>query len=188
MFCVGSGSLLGFVVSKEGIRLDPLKVQAILDLLRPSNFLQLQRLQGKASFLRRFIPNYAEMAKGFTPLLKKGIPFHWDQVAQASFDALKDTLIRASLLYSPNNQNDYFVYLAAADTTIRMVLVQEEDGIEHMIYYLSRNLNDTEVKYSYVENLALSIVQAVQRFLHYILLLKTSVILDCNLMTYILPL
>ena len=54
---------------------------------------------------------------------EKGIPFHWDQAAQASSDALKDTLIRVSLMYSPNYQNDYFMYLATADTTIGMVLV-----------------------------------------------------------------
>ena len=62
-------------MSKYGIQLDPLKVQAIPYFPAPSNLLQLQRLQGKANFLRRFIPNYAKMAKGFTPLLKKGIPF-----------------------------------------------------------------------------------------------------------------
>ena len=93
------------------------------------------------------------MAKGFTRLLKNGVPFHWDQVAQDSFDAVKDTLVWASLMYPRNYQNDYFLYVVA-ETTIAMVLVQVEDGIEHPIYYLSRNLNDTEVKYSYVENLA----------------------------------
>ena len=73
-------------------------------------------------------------------------------------------------MYSPNYQNDYFLYLTAIDTTVAMVLVQEEDGIEHPIYYLSRNLNDTEVKYSYVEKLDLASIQAVHRFHHYILL------------------
>jgi len=69
------------------------EVKAILDLPPPSKLLQLQRLQVKANFLRRFIPNYAKMAKGFTHILKNGISFHWDQVVQASFDAHKDTLI-----------------------------------------------------------------------------------------------
>eukprot|EP00253_Pinus_taeda_P008763 PITA_08763 len=64
----------------------------------PSNLLQIQRLQGKANFLRRFIPHYTELTKGYTRLLKKGVPFHWDQVVQASFDALKDSLIKASLI------------------------------------------------------------------------------------------
>ena len=80
--------------------------------------------------------------------MKKGVPFHWDQVAQASFDAVKDHLVRESLMYPPNYQNDYFLYITAAKTTIAMVLVQVEDGIEHLIYYLSRNLNYTKVKYS----------------------------------------
>ena len=55
-----------------------------------------------------------------------------------------------------------------------------------MIYYLSRNLNPTEIKYSHVEKLALAAVQVVQRFRHYILLRKTIVIFDCNLKMYIL--
>ena len=147
-----------------------MKVQAILDFPASSNLLQIQKIQGKANFLRRFIPNYTKMAKGFTRLLKKGVPFHWDQVVQASFDAVKDHLVRELLMYPPNYKNDYFLYITAAETTITMVLVQVEDGIEHPIYYLSCNLNDTEVKYSYVENLALAAVQAIQIFSHYILL------------------
>ena len=70
--------------------------------------------------------------------------------------------------------------------TIVMVLVQVENGIEHPIYYLSHNLNDTEVKYSYVENLASVDLQVVQRLFHYILLQKTTIVSDCNPMTYIL--
>ena len=122
--------------------------------------------------MRRFIPNYAELAKGFTHLLKKGVPFHWDQVVQDSFDALKVSLIRASLMYAPNYQKYYYLYLTVADTTIGMVLVQEESGIGHPIYYLTPNLNDTESKYSYDEKLALVSIQAVKRFRHYILLRK----------------
>ena len=101
------------------------------------------------------------MAKGFTQLLKKEVPFHWDQVAQASFDVVKDTLVRASLMYPPNYQSDYFLYITVADMTIDMVLVQVEDGIEHPIYYLSHNLDDMEIKYSYVEKLALMAVQSL---------------------------
>ena len=64
------------------------------------------------------------MAKGFTRLLKKGIPFHWDQVAQDCFDVVNDILVWASLMYPPNYQSDYFLYIAATNMTIAMVLVQ----------------------------------------------------------------
>ena len=89
-------------------------------------------------------------------------------------------------MYPPNYQSDYFLYIAVADMTISMVLFQVENGIEHPIYYLSQNLNDTEVKYSYIENIDFEIVQAVQIFHHYILFRKTIVILDCNPMNHIL--
>lgn len=106
---------------------------------------------------------------------------------QASSDALKGTFIRESLMYSPNYQNDYYLYLVTTNTTTGMVLVQEERGIEHPIYYLSYNMNDKKIMYFYVEKLALAIVQFVQRFRHYILLQKTTVISDCNPMIYIFP-
>ena len=105
---------------------------------------------------------------------------------QASFDALKGSLIKASLMYAPDYQKDFNLYLVTADTTIAMVFVQEYVGIEHPIYYLSCNLNDTETKYSCVENFALAAIQAVQRFRHYVLLRKTTIVSDCNPMTYIL--
>jgi len=66
VFLVESGRLLGFIISKDGIHLDPLKVQAILDFPLLASLNQLQSLQGKEKFLRLFITNYAEIIKGFT--------------------------------------------------------------------------------------------------------------------------
>jgi hypothetical protein len=75
IFTVESGQLLSFIVSKDGIRVDPLKIKAILALPPPTNLTQLQSLQGKANFLRRFICNYVEITKGFMQLLQKNVPF-----------------------------------------------------------------------------------------------------------------
>ena len=184
VFCIDAGRLLGFVVSKADIRVDPSKVEAIIKLPPPSSLRQLQSLQGKANFLRRFIP---KVTKGFTWLLKQNAQLFWDEIAQQSFDALKHALTHAPLLHPPNYNQDYFLYLTASHSTIGMVLVQQDEfESEHVIYYLSRTLTPTELKYSHVEKLALAAVQAVQRFHHYILLRKTMVISDCNPMQYIL--
>ena len=96
------GPLLGFVVSKTGIRVNPSKVEAIFKFPPPSTLRQLQSLQGNTNFLPRFIPNYAEITKGFTMLLKHNTPFFWDEIADKSFDALKHTLTNAPLLHPPN--------------------------------------------------------------------------------------
>ena len=107
--------------------MDPLKIKAILALPPPNNLTQLQSLQGKEKFLRRFIPNYAEITHGFTRLLKKGSEFFWDTIANNAFEALKLSLTRAPLLFPPDYSRDYFLYLAASEFTISMVLVQEDD-------------------------------------------------------------
>ena len=92
-------------------------------------------------------------------------PFRWDAIAQEPFERLKGLLVSAPLLRPPNYHRDYTLYLAAADTTIGMVLVQDDDDdTEHVIYYLSRNLLDTETRYAYVKKLALATVYAVQCF------------------------
>jgi hypothetical protein len=144
-------------------------------------------LQGKANFLRGFIPNYAEITRGFTRLLKKGSEFVWDKIANDAFEALKLSLTKAPLLFPPDYSRDYFLYLAASEYTIGMVLIQEDDAHdEHVIYYLSRSLTSTEIKYQHVEKLALTAVQAVQCFRHYILARKTIVISHCNPMQHIL--
>jgi hypothetical protein len=102
---------------------DPLKVEEIIQLPPPHTILQLQCLQGKANFLRCFITNYAKITKGFMSLLKKDVPFYWDDVAQCSFDALKHPLTTTPLLQPPNYNKDLLLYLVAAESTIGMVLV-----------------------------------------------------------------
>jgi len=181
------GWLLMFVVLKVVIHIDPLKVEAIIKLPPPSSLCQLQSLQEKVNLLRRFIPNYVEITKGFSRFLKQNTTFFWDEIADKYFDALKDTLTHTPLLHLPNYNQNYFLYLTTSHSTIGMVLVQEDEfDSEHVIYYLSWTLNPTELKYSNVEKVALAAIQVVHRFRHCILLRKTTIIFYCSPMIYIL--
>jgi hypothetical protein len=68
-----------------------------------------------------------------------------------------------------------------------MVLVQEDDDLyEHFIYYLSRTLLDPELNYTHVEKLGFSFVHIVQHLCHYILICKTTVVVDVNPFQYVL--
>ena len=91
--------MLGFVVSKDGIQIDPLKIAAILALPAPTNLLELQSLQGKENFLHRFVCNFAEKTHSYMCLLKKGTPFFWDDQAQGNFDNLKQTLTHSPVIH-----------------------------------------------------------------------------------------
>ena len=123
VFCVESGRLLEFIVSHKGIQVDPLKVEAIVNLPPPRSIRQLQSLQGKSNFLRRFIVNYAKITKGFMRLLKQDTPFVWDEIAQLTFEALKKYLLSAPLLRPPNYSRDFILNLDASESTLGVVLV-----------------------------------------------------------------
>ena len=71
-------------------------------------------------------------------------------------------MLSAPLLHLPDYSRDFILYLAASESTIGVVLVQEDDKLqEHVIYYLSRALTGPELRYFQVEKLALAAVYAV---------------------------
>jgi hypothetical protein len=187
VFCVTAGRLLDFIVSQSDITMDPLKVQAITEIPPPRNLRKLQSLQGKAKFLRRFVPDYIIRAHGFLRLLHHDIPFHWDKHAQQSFDDLKAALSNAPLISAPDYNRYYILYVSSSAVSVADVLVQlRDDNHEHIIYYISKNLSGPPLKYKHEEKLALAVVLAVQKLRHYILLHTTKVVADSNLMQYLL--
>ena len=96
-------------------------------------------------------------------LLKKEVPFYWDERAQRCFEVLKKAFPSAPVL-SPPDYNRYFImFLAALESTIGMVFVQKDENIkEHAIYYLRKSLIDVDLSYAHVEKLALMVVHATQ--------------------------
>ena len=84
-------------------------------------------------------------------LLKKEVPFYWDDAPQRSFEALKHSLTTAPLLRPPNYNKYFLLYLATAESTIGMVLVQEDDLFsEYVIHYMSRGLVGSKLNYSHI--------------------------------------
>eukprot|EP00253_Pinus_taeda_P021856 PITA_21856 len=71
LFGLEEGKLLSHTISKDGIRIDPNRIQAILQIPHPRNIKELQAFLGKINFLRRFIPNLAELIRLLNNMLKK---------------------------------------------------------------------------------------------------------------------
>jgi hypothetical protein len=88
-FSMEEGKLLGHIVSPEGIKIDPERVKAIQQIDIPRNKKSIQSFIGKINFLRRFIPNFAEIIKHITDMLKKDAEIKWIPEAKESFENIK---------------------------------------------------------------------------------------------------
>jgi hypothetical protein len=91
------------------------------------------------------------------------------------------------VIIPPDYNRDYILYLLASIVSVAGVLVQlGDDDLEHVIYYVSKNLSRPPLKYNHEEKLALAVVLAVHKLRHYILLRTTKVVIDFNPMQYLL--
>ncbi|KAL0405505.1 UNVERIFIED_CONTAM: hypothetical protein Slati_3864400 [Sesamum latifolium] len=87
---VQGGRFLGFMVTQRGIKANPSKIKAILDMKAPSNINEVQRLTGRITALSRFISKSAEKSLPFFKVLRKVKFFEWDTSWQQAFEELKN--------------------------------------------------------------------------------------------------
>lgn len=166
---------LGHIVSSEGIRPDPKKVQAITALQSPTNLTALRSFLGCANFYRRFIEKFAHKAAPLTDLLRNDVAFHWLEHHQRAFDAIKIALTTAPVLRPPDMARPFFLYVDASKVAIGASLMQgttaDVDSNKHLapIAYASRVLTETERRWATHERELLSIIFALRQFRHYIL-------------------
>ena len=89
-FAVTQGKLLGHIVSKDGVRIDPKRVIAIDKISKPKNVKDIQSFFGEVNFLRRFVTNFAKISRPISKMLKKGEEVKWDDEPSKEFDEIKE--------------------------------------------------------------------------------------------------
>ena len=86
-------SFLSHIVSAEDIKVDPAKIEAIVNWKPPRNVTEVRSFLGLAGYYRRFVKGFFVIASTLTKLLQKGVEFEWDDKCQLSFDQLKKILV-----------------------------------------------------------------------------------------------
>ena len=164
------GKLLGHNVSAKGIKIDPEQVKSILKITIPRNRKEIQSFIGKINFLRWFIPNFAEIIKHITEVLKKDREVKWSDQARQSFERIKHALIEAQVFIAPGYTKDFSIFSFASEDTIATVLLQKNlDGLEKPISFFSKTLRDSKLKYNTMEKQAYALVKALKFFIIYVL-------------------
>lgn len=160
---------LGHVISTEGVTADPSKVEAIRTWPVPKTQTEVRSFLGLASYYRRFIQGFAEIARPLHRLTEKGRRFCWGEECQEAFQQLKARLIVAPVLAYPDPKKPFILDTDASDVGIGAVLSQECDGLERVVAYASRALTKQERKYATTKKELLSMVTFTKHFKHYLL-------------------
>lgn len=159
---------LGHLITGKGIQPDPSKFSAVRDFPTPRNPRGIKSFLGMIGYYRRFIPNFAELAKPLTKLLKKTVKFCWTDESECSFQQLKSKLITPPILQYPDFEKPFILTTDASKIAISAVLSQLVDDKDLPIAFASRSLLDAESRYSATEQELLAIVWGVEYFRPYL--------------------
>ena len=155
---------LGHWISAEGVSTDEVKVRSILTWPRPQSVKVVRSFLGMAGYYRKFVRNYALIAK---PLfhLTKGNQIAWTAATEDSFNRLKHALAATPVLALPDFSNSFVVETDASNQGIGAVLVQQGRPIA----YYSHGLPRTKIPKSAYEIELFAVVMAVQKWKHYLI-------------------
>ncbi|XP_012843489.1 PREDICTED: uncharacterized protein LOC105963616 [Erythranthe guttata] len=138
-FGVCTGKFLGYMVTKQGIEVNPEKVKAITAMTAPRTIKEVQTLAGKVVALSRFVSRLAEHSFPIFRALRKRKEFAWTKECQTSFENLKQVLSKLPSL-SPSEEGETLcMYLAAGSESISSVLFREKDKRQLPVYYTLGN-------------------------------------------------
>ena len=168
-FSTDSVEYLGFILSKEGLKMDQSKVQTIQDWPEPRKVKDIQSFLGFANFYRRFISGYSDIVVPLTRLTRKGTPWNFGDSARASFEALKSAFISAPVLTHWVPDQPIIVETDASDYALGAILsILTESGEIHPVAFHSRTFSAPELNYDTHDKELLAIFDAFRVWRHYL--------------------
>lgn len=164
IFNVPQIKFLGHLISSQGIKVDPEKVEAINRLKQPTNKTELMRFLGMATYLSKFIKNLSEVTHPLRQLLKNDIEWQWAANQEEAFKKLKALLTKSPVLrfYDPNE--DVTLQVDASQHSLGAVLLQNDQPVA----YASKAMTECQTRYPQIEKEALAMRVACTKFREYI--------------------
>ncbi|CAH2090167.1 unnamed protein product [Euphydryas editha] len=169
---------LGHIITERGVKPNPEKVRAVTEYPIPKSARDIKSFLCLVSYYRRFIPEFSKIAKPLTSLLKKDVPFKWENPHQLSFETLKVKLTSAPLLIYPDFTKPFVLTCDASNHAIGAVLSQGPVGKDQPIAFASRTLNKSETNYSTTEKELLAILYGCKTFRPFLYGRKFQILTD----------
>jgi hypothetical protein len=155
---------LGHEISADGVLTDQKNITAVKKWPTPCNLKEVRGFLGLAGYYRKFVKNFGITSRPLTDLLKKNTIFHWTNLENEAFEALKAALISAPVLSLPNFDQTFEIETDASDRGVGAVLLQNK----HPLAFLSKALGPRTSMLSTYEKEALAILMAVDHWRAYL--------------------
>jgi transposase InsO family protein len=158
-FGKSSITFLGHVLSGDGIRPDPSKLEALRDMRAPRSLAELQSLMGFLNFLGRYIPQFATLAEPIRRIQSKKVLYAWGEEQQQAFEAIRQHLLTAPVLAPFDPTAPLTVATDASNTGLGGVLLQHG----RPIMFVARSLSPAETRYAAIEKELLAVRFVLER-------------------------
>ena len=167
---------LGHVISNNGQEADPEKIKAVQNFPVPQTQTDVKPFLGLCSYYRRYIKNFAIIARPLHKATETKSSFTWTEETQEAFETLKKHLSSTQILSFPDVKEPFILYSDASLTAMGVVLAQVEDGKERAICYASKAFSKSN--YSETIRELLAIVTFTRHFKFYLLGRKLKIATD----------
>ena len=160
---------LGFILSPDGLSMNPSKVSTVLEWLEPCKIKDIQSLLGFTNFYRRFISNYSKITVPLTQLTRKGTPWDFFNACQSSFKSLKKAFTTAPVLARWSSGDPLIVETDGSDYALGAILstIDPSDNQVHPIAFHSQTFTSPELNYDVHNKELLAIFEAFKSWHHY---------------------
>ena len=165
---------IGHVLSKDELKPDPRKVQAITEMPEPENTTDLLRFMGMVKYLSKFVPDLSEKAAALNELLHKDDEWVWDVPQQKAYDDVKQSIAHATILAYFDVNKDVTLTCDASQHGLGAACLQNGRPVA----YASRALTEMETRYAQIEKELLAVVFACIKFKNYICAKQVTVETD----------
>lgn len=155
---------LGHIVTQEGLKADPEKIETISKLKVPQDVTALQRFLGMVTYLAKFIPNLSEITQPLRELCKKNVEWQWEKEHQLSFERLKESLKTLPVLKYFDVNAPITLSVDSSKHAVGAVLIQEGRPVA----YAAKALDKTQQNYAQIEKEAYAIKFGCLRFHQYV--------------------
>lgn len=167
-FHVQEINFLGYVITPEGISMEPSRIATIVEWPVPKSMHDVQVFLGFTNFYRRFVEAYSRVTLPITKLLKKDTPFEWTSEAQSAFDRLKSLFTSAPILRHFDPDLPVHLHTDASGFAISGIISQVHNGQLHPVAFWSQKSNPAECNYDIHDRELLAIVSCMKHWRHYL--------------------